>query len=430
VPDISADGDPETGYVADYAGAWRTVGGTSVSAPTVAALTALAEASGACAGHPLGLLNPALYGAPAADFHDVTSGSNAFHRVPGFSAGPGYDMASGLGTPAAGLGPALCRDAVTLSTPGAQNWVAGRSTSLQITASSAVGARITYAATGLPPGMALDRSSGRITGVPRSAGRFMVTVSVADADAATAAGSFAAVVTPAPAAGTGPSSGGGGSSAVRLSRIGARSGHVGVHVRFRVRARDLGGLALRFRAAGLPRGLTIVRGTGLISGTPRAAGDRLVRLRVADGGGDTATVAFRWTIAGRPRAAVDAARLAGSGRARLSLRLTGGRFAPAIRRAVVVAPPGSLRFLAGQSASAGASVAVVGPAGRRLRITARVADVRRGRRAVRRPATLALSSVRVALRGAAAARFRDHSVVLRITVTDATGTRTSLRVRV
>ena len=40
-------------------------------------------------------LLPALYGLPAADFHHVASGSN------GYAARPGYDLATGRGTPVA-----------------------------------------------------------------------------------------------------------------------------------------------------------------------------------------------------------------------------------------------------------------------------------------------------------------------------------------
>jgi subtilase family serine protease len=108
VPDVSADADPDSGYVAVYDGGWATVGGTSVAAPTLAAYAALAEASPACAGRRIGFLNPLLYRAPAADFGDVTQGQNATDGLSGFAAGPGYDMASGLGTPTAALGAALC----------------------------------------------------------------------------------------------------------------------------------------------------------------------------------------------------------------------------------------------------------------------------------------------------------------------------------
>ncbi len=76
-------------------------GGTSEGAPQWAAITALADQA---AGHSLGFLNPRLYQIAqnpteyAADFHDVTVGQNAFGG-PGFSAGTGYDMPTGLGSP-------------------------------------------------------------------------------------------------------------------------------------------------------------------------------------------------------------------------------------------------------------------------------------------------------------------------------------------
>lgn len=193
VPDISADADPTTGYVAFYHGGWRVAGGTSVAAPTVAALAALADASPACVGAHLGFLDPALY-ADAADLHDVTSGTNSFGGVAGFGAGPGYDMASGLGTPTAALGPALCGDALSFSAPASQSLTAGRAAALSLSAQSAKGAPLTWSAAGLPLGLSLDSSTGQITGAPTSAGTSTVTVTVTDADGATASGSFAVTV--------------------------------------------------------------------------------------------------------------------------------------------------------------------------------------------------------------------------------------------
>ena len=76
-------------------------GGTSEGAPQWAGIVALADQA---AGHSLGFLNPALYaiGANAsqynADFHDVTVGNNGFFG-PGFNAGTGYDIPTGLGSP-------------------------------------------------------------------------------------------------------------------------------------------------------------------------------------------------------------------------------------------------------------------------------------------------------------------------------------------
>lgn len=112
VPDVSADADPNTGYVVYHTdargGSWTTFGGTSAAAPLWAALTALADASPGCAGRPLGALNPALYRVAAgtgstAAFTDVLAGNNDFTNThPGrFVATSGYDLSSGLGTPIA-----------------------------------------------------------------------------------------------------------------------------------------------------------------------------------------------------------------------------------------------------------------------------------------------------------------------------------------
>ncbi|MEM5325896.1 S53 family peptidase [Paraburkholderia sp. JHI2823] len=90
VPDVSADADPATGYVVRVAGADTVVGGTSAVAPLWAALIARINAA---RGTPVGFANARLYAQPSA-FNDVTSGSNG-----DFSAAPGWDACTGLGTP-------------------------------------------------------------------------------------------------------------------------------------------------------------------------------------------------------------------------------------------------------------------------------------------------------------------------------------------
>jgi subtilase family serine protease len=81
---------------------WHIVGGTSEASPEFAGIVALADQA---AGHRLGDINPALYllGSlskyfPWTGIVDVTSGNNSFAGVTGYSAGPGYDLASGWGT--------------------------------------------------------------------------------------------------------------------------------------------------------------------------------------------------------------------------------------------------------------------------------------------------------------------------------------------
>lgn len=77
-------------------------GGTSAGSPQWAAILAIADQK---VGYNLGFINKALYhigqarGHDFASFLDVTIGNNAFGGIPGFSAGPGWDAASGLGSP-------------------------------------------------------------------------------------------------------------------------------------------------------------------------------------------------------------------------------------------------------------------------------------------------------------------------------------------
>jgi subtilase family serine protease len=85
---------------------WYPVCGTSEATPLFAGIVALADQ---VAGHPLGLINPSLYALSAArapGIVDVTDGNNTVsftqnnhqYTVSGFSAAPGYDLASGVGT--------------------------------------------------------------------------------------------------------------------------------------------------------------------------------------------------------------------------------------------------------------------------------------------------------------------------------------------
>ncbi|HUZ20615.1 MAG TPA: protease pro-enzyme activation domain-containing protein [Acidimicrobiales bacterium] len=118
VPDVSADaGAPYAIYCTEgqfqcAPGGWTSLGGTSAAAPTFAAILALADASAACAAAgPVGFANPALYAIAdgngyASAFNDVTQGNNDLTGTNGgqYEAGPGYDLASGLGTPIVGSG--------------------------------------------------------------------------------------------------------------------------------------------------------------------------------------------------------------------------------------------------------------------------------------------------------------------------------------
>jgi kumamolisin len=92
VPDVAGDADPETGYNVIVDGQQSVIGGTSAVAPLWAGLFALINQS---LGTNVGYVNPLLYTANVeAAFHDITSGNNG-----DYSAGPGWDACTGLGTP-------------------------------------------------------------------------------------------------------------------------------------------------------------------------------------------------------------------------------------------------------------------------------------------------------------------------------------------
>jgi len=127
VPDVSYDADPNTGvYVYDstpYQGlsGWWVVGGTSVGAPQWAAIQALGLTTG----------NSNFYqdGSPSSYFRDITSGSN------GYSAGTGYDLVTGLGSPVTtNFAPQTTPDFTVSASPNPITINAGSSGTSKITA--------------------------------------------------------------------------------------------------------------------------------------------------------------------------------------------------------------------------------------------------------------------------------------------------------
>ncbi len=127
VPDVSMDAScksPVVVYGSFYAAGprWAPMCGTSVAAPLFAGIVALADQyAGHGKPHGLGLINPAIYTISAR--HEpgivgVLSGDNSQtfvqggkqYSVPGYAAGPGYNLVTGVGTvDAASFVPELAR---------------------------------------------------------------------------------------------------------------------------------------------------------------------------------------------------------------------------------------------------------------------------------------------------------------------------------
>ncbi|TMI22106.1 hypothetical protein E6H31_03245 [Candidatus Bathyarchaeota archaeon] len=109
-PDVAYDAAIDGGVLVVYGGFGSPVlfivGGTSAGSPQWAGITALANQARAMVSKgPIGDLNPTLYAIYhsaryATDFHDITVGNDQLvGSSVGFSAGAGYDLASGIGSP-------------------------------------------------------------------------------------------------------------------------------------------------------------------------------------------------------------------------------------------------------------------------------------------------------------------------------------------
>ena len=114
VPDVAYNAAIDGGVLAVWsssgqgAGLVFRFGGTSAGSPQWAGLVALTDQ---LKRGRVGSLNSALYGLAVvkpiygAEFHDVTTGDNSYNdgqqTIAGYSAGTGYDLATGLGTPKA-----------------------------------------------------------------------------------------------------------------------------------------------------------------------------------------------------------------------------------------------------------------------------------------------------------------------------------------
>lgn len=264
VPDVSADADVSTGYLIYWNGdglstdsaAWLSVAGTSGAAPVWAGVFAETDSLSTCSG-PVGFANPKLYsiavGHYGTAFYDVTSGNNDFLGVSGslFSAGPGYDQASGLGTPiASGLALALCPPpVVALVTPPAQTGQVGHPATLQLHASDRSGGQVTYQASGLPPGLTLSSATGLISGTPTVPGTYTVAVAAGAPNATPGSATFVWTVGARP-------------SITRVSITGAAKRRATLS--FRVAAGG-GGEPLARIALRLPSGLSFARHGGALT---------------------------------------------------------------------------------------------------------------------------------------------------------------------
>jgi subtilase family serine protease len=184
-PDVALSGGSHDGYLVVSQGSLMAVGGTSASSPAFAGLMALLVQK---AGHRQGNANVGLYalGASqygaggAAVFHDVVAGGNTVPGQAGFTAGTGYDPATGLGSVNAPLWFANWGGTISMSPSGSVGLFPGGSLPLTATVAGIDGGATWSVSPSSGATVTVGGSTATATFTATAAGTYTVTAKVAD----------------------------------------------------------------------------------------------------------------------------------------------------------------------------------------------------------------------------------------------------------
>jgi len=294
--DVSFNADPYSGqYVAFTAPGkttpvWGAYGGTSISAPQWAGLLAVANAQRAAAGKAgLGAGHDALYNVAggnanyASSFADVSTGNDGSCAT--CSAGSGFDLPTGLGTPNAGslLAVLAGSDGATLDLPtvpgGSFTARVGTAFSGALGVTQSGTGRLAYFLSGAPAGMTVNAQGALVWPTP-TVGTWNVAVTVRTVLGGTAQGTY--VVT--------------GRPANRAPVLSAKTFTTYTDVAFSasVDATDADGDALTYTLANAPAGLSL-SDSGTLSWDQPVRGTYAVAVSAADpyGRKTTATITVK-----------------------------------------------------------------------------------------------------------------------------------------
>jgi hypothetical protein len=177
---------------------------------------------------------------------------------------------------------------INVQSPGDQVNNDGDAVSLSLTTNYNGSGTLSYSATGLPPGLSINSTTGQITGTISATADtnspYSVTVTASDGTN-TSAQTFNWYIY----------------SPVWVGVDGDQSNAVGDNVSVQVWASDANNNTLTYSATGLPSGLSINGTTGLISGTIALGADSsspyAVTVTATDSAGYSSSQTFNWTIA-------------------------------------------------------------------------------------------------------------------------------------
>ncbi len=153
--------------------------------------------------------------------------------------------------------------APAITSPATASGQIGMALSYQITASNSP---TSFAASGLPGGLSVNTTTGLISGTPTTAGTSAVTLSASNANGTGQADLTLTIAPPPPA----------------ITSALSANGNAGSPFSYHITASHS---PTGYGASGLPDGLAVDPASGLISGTPTAAGTSAVTIRASNPGG-------------------------------------------------------------------------------------------------------------------------------------------------
>jgi len=253
-----------------------------VAAPQWAALIAIADQGRALAGQTsldgISQTLPKIYQLPSSDFHDITSGSNG-----SYSAGPGYDLVTGRGSPYANLiVPALIDPSPVITSPATASpnpATVNVSIAFSVAASDADGDTLTYSWAFGDQGTATGATA---THVYTASGTYIATATVTDGNGYTLTSLVNVTINPTPAI----------TSASPLA--------IPVGVSYSSQLTVSGGTApfawsIVAGSGSLPAGM-VLSPAGVLSGTPTTVGVSNFTIKVQDSLLVNATKSFSVTV--------------------------------------------------------------------------------------------------------------------------------------
>ncbi|GLZ42378.1 hypothetical protein Acsp05_60020 [Actinokineospora sp. NBRC 105648] len=219
------------------------------------------------------------------------TGTGTTQTVTGLTAGTAYTFTvaaqnlAGTGPPSAASPSVTPNQSPSLTFPAPPAGEVGVAYSRQLTVTNGT-APVTWSisAGALPDGLTLASATGLLSGTPTAAGSFSSTVRVVDASGLTATKAVTLVIAAAPALVFAPAPG---EVGVAYSQQPTLTGGTGP-------------FTWAVTAGGLPAGVTLNSSTGLLSGTPTAAGSFAVTIAATDSFAQTAARTVTVVIAARP----------------------------------------------------------------------------------------------------------------------------------